>query len=38
MDAAAAREEWGWNPVYNLESMTNDMLAVITEKHNKGLI
>jgi len=38
MDDSAAREEWGWNPVYNLESMTKDMLAVITEKHRKGLI
>ena len=38
MDDTAARQEWGWNPRFNLESMTNDMLKVITEKHKKGLI
>ena len=38
MDDTAAREEWGWDPKYNLESMTADMLKVISEKHNKGLI
>ena len=38
MDDTAARQEWGWNPSFNLESMTIDMLKVITEKHKKGLI
>jgi nucleoside-diphosphate-sugar epimerase len=38
MDDTAAREEWGWDPKYNLESMTADMLKVISEKYNKGLI
>ncbi len=38
MNDTAAREEWGWDPRYNLESMTADMLKVITEKHSKGLI
>ena len=38
MDDTAAREEWGWNPKYNLEAMTVDMLKVIGEKHEKGLI
>jgi nucleoside-diphosphate-sugar epimerase len=38
MDDTAAREEWGWDPKYDLESMTADMLKVISEKHNKGLI
>ncbi|MBE9492163.1 MAG: NAD-dependent epimerase/dehydratase family protein [Bacteroidetes bacterium] len=33
MDDTAAREEWGWNPKYNLEAMTVDMLKVIGEKH-----
>jgi len=27
VDDSAARAEWGWNPTYNLESMTADMLA-----------
>jgi nucleoside-diphosphate-sugar epimerase len=26
LDDSAAREEWGWNPEYDLESMTRDML------------
>jgi nucleoside-diphosphate-sugar epimerase len=38
MDDTAARKEWGWDPKYNLELMTVDMLNVITEKHKKGLI
>lgn len=38
IDDSAAREEWGWEPEYNLDSMTRDMLKVIGEKHKKGLI
>lgn len=38
MDDACAREEWGWSHQYNLASMTTDMLAVLAEKHKKGLI
>lgn len=26
MDDSAAREEWGWNPKYDLDAMTEDML------------
>ncbi len=32
MDDSAAREEWGWNPEYDLEAMTKDMLEVLSEK------
>ncbi len=32
MDDSCAREEWGWNPKYNLASMTEDMLKVLREK------
>ena len=32
LDDAAARAEWGWNPKYDLESMTKDMLAALTVK------
>jgi nucleoside-diphosphate-sugar epimerase len=32
MDDSAAREEWGWKPSYNLESMTIDMLNKLQEK------
>lgn len=38
VDDTAARKEWGWNPSYDLDSMTKDMLKVIGEKHKKGLI
>lgn len=38
MDDSCARKEWGWNPTWNLETMTVDMLRVIGEKHKLGLI
>ncbi len=38
MDDSCARKEWGWNPKWNLEKMTVDMLKVISDKHAKGLI
>lgn len=38
MDDSCARNEWGWNPKYDLQSMTIDMLEKINIKKNKGLI
>lgn len=38
MDDSCARAEWGWNPKWNLETMTDDMLKVVGEKFKKGLI
>lgn len=35
VDDSAAREEWGWNPEFNLAAMTEDMLVKI-EKKLKG--
>ena len=32
MDDTAAREEWDWNPKYDLDAMTEDMLAKLGEK------
>lgn len=32
MDDSAARAEWGWEPEYNLESMTIDMLQKVAAK------
>jgi len=32
IDDSAAREEWGWKPEYNLETMTKDMLEKLQEK------
>lgn len=30
LDDSCAREEWGWNPKWDLEAMTKDMLKVIS--------
>jgi len=32
LDDSAAREEWGWNPEYDLDKMTEDMLAKLKIK------
>lgn len=32
MDDSAAREEWGWQPEYDLESMTKDMIEKLCQK------
>ena len=32
MDDSAAREEWGWQPDYNLDKMTADMLKHLRDK------
>lgn len=32
----AARVEWDWEPSYDLDSMTTDMLRVLTERHERG--
>jgi len=36
LDDSAAREEWGWNPQYELPRMVEDMLQVLGERHAKG--
>jgi nucleoside-diphosphate-sugar epimerase len=38
LDDSCARAEWGWNPKWNLETMTIDMLKIIGERHAKGEI
>jgi len=38
MDDSCARQEWGWSPKWNLETMTDDMLRAIGEKMRKGLL
>ena len=35
LDDTCAREEWGWKPEYDLDSMTQDMLAKLKERFNK---
>lgn len=32
MDDSCAREEWGWNPEYDLAKMTEDMIKVLSKK------
>ena len=32
LDDSAAREEWGWNPKYDLDAMTEDMLKNLKSK------
>ena len=34
MDDSAARKEWGWDPKYDLEKMTEDMLKNLSKKLN----
>ena len=36
VDDSAAREEWGWEPSFDLDAMTRDMLAAIREKMENG--
>ena len=32
MDDSAAREQWGWEPEFDLETMTKDMIEVLSKK------
>ncbi len=36
VDDTAAREEWGWNPSFNLDKMTQDMLEKLEKRHKEG--
>ena len=36
IDDSAAREEWGWDPGWNLDSMTEDMLNKLRRRHQAG--
>jgi nucleoside-diphosphate-sugar epimerase len=36
IDDSAAREEWGWQPSYDLASMTIDMLDKLGKRHAEG--
>ncbi len=38
VDDSAAREEWGWKPDYDIDSMTKDMLEKLEKKHKEGKI
>ena len=32
IDDSLAREEWGWNPEYNLSKMTKDMIEILSKR------
>jgi len=36
IDDSAAREEWGWQPAYDLDKMTEDMLKRLKDRHERG--
>ena len=36
IDDSASREEWGWEPEYDLEAMVTDMLHNLRKKHEEG--
>jgi nucleoside-diphosphate-sugar epimerase len=36
LDDSAAREEWGWQPAWDLPAMTRDMLAHLGARHAEG--
>lgn len=36
VDDEAAREDWDWNPSYDLDSMTKDMLEKLQARHERG--
>ncbi len=38
IDDSAAREEWGWEPSFDLAAMTADMLENLEQRHAKGLL
>jgi nucleoside-diphosphate-sugar epimerase len=38
VDDQCARDEWGWQPSHNLETMTDDMLNRLSEKFKNGLL
>ncbi len=38
VDDSPAREQWGWQPDYDLDAMTRDMLRAIRAKQKKELI
>ncbi len=38
IDDTPAREEWGWQPSYDLSSMVTDMLETLAKRNEKGLL
>jgi nucleoside-diphosphate-sugar epimerase len=38
LDDSAAREEWGWQPSFDLAAMTEDMLKVLSQRYADGTL
>jgi len=38
IDDSLAREEWGWDPTYDLASMTRDMIEKLTKRFAEGCL
>jgi nucleoside-diphosphate-sugar epimerase len=38
IDDTAARNEWNWRPEFDLQTMTEDMLARLRVRHKAGLL
>ncbi|HHS49818.1 MAG TPA: NAD-dependent epimerase, partial [candidate division Zixibacteria bacterium] len=38
IDDSAARDEWGWSPDWDLDSMTKDMLEKLGKRYNNGTL
>ena len=36
IDDSASRTEWGWEPDYDLASITEEMLTVLEKRHARG--
>lgn len=36
IDDSAARQEWGWQPAYDLDAMTRDMLEKLGQRYREG--
>ena len=36
IDDSTARKEWGWKPMYNLSSMSKDMIKKLKKRHDDG--
>jgi len=36
IDDSVARKEWNWKPAYDLAKMTEDMIQVLSKKHENG--
>jgi nucleoside-diphosphate-sugar epimerase len=36
IDDSVAREEWGWEPMYNLATLTKDMIEKLTNRFTEA--